>query len=40
MDAFLNLFSWLNDQLLKMQWLSDLIKGLVEGVFNLQVIAK
>lgn len=40
MDAFLNIFSWLNDQLLKMQWLSDLIKGLVEKVFNLPVDSK
>lgn len=37
MDEFLNIFSWLNDQLLKMQWLSDLIKGLVEQVFKIPV---
>lgn len=28
---------FLNDQLLKMQWLSDLVRGLVENVFNLDV---
>lgn len=37
MDAFLNLFSWLNDQLLKMQWLSDAIKALVEKGFKLSI---
>lgn len=37
MDAFLHLFSWLNDQLLKMQWLSDVIKSLVEDYFNLPI---
>ena len=30
-------FEWLNDQLLKMQWLSDLIKLLVQNVFGLDV---
>lgn len=30
-------FRFLNDQLLKMQWLSDLVRGLVENVFNLDV---
>jgi len=29
------IFEWLNNQILKMQWLSDLIKGLVENVFGL-----
>ena len=28
---------WLNDQLLKMQWLSDLVKLLVENVFGLDI---
>jgi len=28
---------WLNDQLLKMQWLSDLVKNLVENVFGLDI---
>ncbi|MEL7570423.1 MAG: permease [Eubacteriaceae bacterium] len=31
------IFQWLNDQLLKMQWLSDLIKSLVENVFKLDI---
>lgn len=31
------IFEWLNDQLLKMQWLSDLIKLLVQNVFGLNV---
>ncbi len=30
-------FQWINTQLLKMQWLSDLIKLLVENVFKLNV---
>ena len=30
-----SVFGWLNDQLLKMQWLSNLIKLLVEDVFGL-----
>ena len=29
------IFEWLNNQLLKMEWLSDLISHLVENVFNL-----
>lgn len=31
------IFKFLNDQLLKMQWLSDLVRSLVEKVFNLDV---
>lgn len=31
------MFSWLNDNLLKMTWLSDLIKKLVENVFGLSL---
>jgi len=31
------IIQWLNDQLLKMQWLSDLIKSLVENVFKLDI---
>lgn len=31
------MFSWLNDNLLKMTWLSDLIKKMVENVFGLNV---
>src|SRR5665648_322312 len=30
-------FSWLNDQLLKMQWLSELVRMLVQNVFGLDV---
>ena len=37
MDFILNIFSWLNDQLLKMQWLSDVIKSLVEDFFKLSI---
>ncbi len=31
------ILEWLNDQLLKMNWLYDLIKGLVENVFGLSL---
>jgi len=31
------ILSWLNDQVLKMQWLSDLVKALVENVFGLSI---
>ena len=34
------IFEWLNDQLLKMQWLSDIIKSLVENVFGLDTTEK
>lgn len=40
MEGFLNIFSWLNDELLKMQWLSDLIRNLVEKVFKLKIDSK
>ncbi|WP_449622970.1 permease [Robertmurraya sp. Marseille-Q9965] len=33
----MELFSWLNDQLLKMEWLFDLVKLLVERVFQLPI---
>lgn len=33
----MNVFEWLNDQLLKMEWLSDLMRWLVEDVFGLNV---
>lgn len=32
-----SVFTWLNNQLLKMNWLSDLIRSLVENVFKLDV---
>jgi len=31
------IFSWLNDQLLKMNWLSDLVKNFVEDVLGLDI---
>ena len=31
----MGVFNWLNDQLLKMQWLSDIVRALVEDVFGL-----
>ena len=34
------IFNFLNDQLLKMQWLSDLVKLLVEKVFGLDISAR
>lgn len=36
----MNIFGWLNDQLLKMEWLSQLVELLVEKVFNLSIEAK
>ncbi len=33
----MSVFQWLNDQLLKMQWLSDLFRWLVQDVFGLPV---
>ncbi|MDD2483531.1 MAG: permease [Eubacteriales bacterium] len=33
----MGIFEWLNSQVLKMQWLSDLVKYLVENVFGLDV---
>lgn len=37
MDILNTLFSLLNDQLLKMKWLWELIRVLVEKVFNLSI---
>ncbi|MGI6647644.1 MAG: permease [Bacillota bacterium] len=31
------MFKWLNDQLLRMEWLSNLVKSLVEDVFGLNI---
>lgn len=39
MDVLSSLFGWLNDQLLKMTWLSDLVRLLVERAFRLPVPA-
>lgn len=36
----MNIFSFLNDQVLKMQWLSDIVKFLVENVFDLSIQSK
>lgn len=33
----MEIWAWLNNQLLKMQWLSDLVKGLVEDIFGLSL---
>ncbi|MEK8210351.1 permease [Paenibacillus sp. FSL L8-0696] len=33
----MSVFEWINDQLLKMEWLSNLIKLLVENVFGLSI---
>lgn len=35
MDVLVSIFSWLNNQLLKMNWLSDLVRQLVEKVLGL-----
>lgn len=35
-----HLFSWLNDQLLRMQWLHDLVRLLVEQVFGLDMASR
>lgn len=37
MNCLTQVFSWLNAQLLKMTWLSKLVKVLVEKIFNLSV---
>lgn len=37
MNYIAQMFSWLNAQLLKMTWLSELVKALVEKVFGLSV---
>ncbi|MEA4889895.1 MAG: permease [Clostridiaceae bacterium] len=37
MEIISTIFGWLNDQLLKMAWLSDLIRLLVEKVFGLSI---
>ena len=34
------MFSWLNDNLLKMTWLSNLVKKLVENTFGLSINEK
>ena len=34
------IFRWLNDQLLRMEWLSNLVRSLVENVFNLDMATR
>ncbi len=36
----MGIFQWLNSQLLKMEWLSDLIRNLVENGFNLDITTR
>lgn len=33
----MQIFSWINDQVLKMQWLSDIIKWVLEKVFHMSI---
>jgi len=33
----MQIFSWINDQVLKMQWLSDIIKWILEKVFHMSI---
>jgi uncharacterized membrane protein YraQ (UPF0718 family) len=40
MDSISTIFSWMNDQVLKMQWLSDGIKLIVEDYFRLPIDEK
>src|SRR5665647_1014540 len=37
MNVISQIFSWLNNEILKMNWLSNLIRGLVENVFGLSI---
>lgn len=37
MEFMSNIFGWLNDQLLKMTWLSELVRKLVEDIFGLSI---
>jgi uncharacterized protein len=37
MNLISNMFSWLNDQVLKMSWLSELIRVLVEKVLGFSI---
>ncbi|MDD2945952.1 MAG: permease [Acinetobacter sp.] len=40
MDQIIALFAWLNDVLLKMTWLSDGVRWLVENIFGLSVATR
>ena len=37
MNVISQIFTWINNEILKMTWLSDLIQGLVENVFGLSL---
>ena len=37
MNVITQIFSWINNEILKMTWLSNLIRGLVENVFGLSI---
>jgi len=37
MNVISQIFTWINNEILKMTWLSDLIRGLVENVFGLSI---
>ena len=37
MNVISQIFTWINNEVLKMTWLSDLIQGLVENVFKLSI---
>ncbi|MBZ9689279.1 permease [Clostridium estertheticum] len=37
MNVISQIFSWINNEILKMTWLSNLIKGLVENLFGLSI---
>ncbi|MFT5874189.1 MAG: uncharacterized membrane protein YraQ (UPF0718 family) [Clostridium sp.] len=37
MDVIAQMFNWLNEEILKMTWLSNLIRGLVEKIFGLSI---
>ena len=36
----MDIFAWLNDQLLRMNWLSDLVRLLIEKVFGLDMASR
>lgn len=37
MNLIAQIFTWINNEILKMTWLSNLIKGLVENIFGLSI---
>src|SRR5690606_1243209 len=40
MESIIAIFAWLNDVLLKMTWLSEGVRWLVENVFGLSVVTR